>query len=337
MVARWRGETTRTNSISVRWSLFTRCLPAAPRPAKPSLKSEDIAWVRFPSHAPISLHWRAEAALFLEGAVLFLPRMIPGHPGLRLFYQDMEKPEKRAAVFSRFFISPHFWRSDHVQDQTQQQSQGCNADRGHGPYGCLLGQQQRCRRNCAKQEHEQVSFRHWSAGRYSRRYRPGRNVGRECQGQSGELWCCRLRTLPHHGWNVAEGRWGDAAGQCGARSHRRDGPISGPDCSADRGHNDVGESLHARLPARLPDPRYLRRSGCEDHGRQCAVTSGLTEGGGIAATVPNGRHRYGERPIARRTRYELARKFGMHAGMDVGFSEITTAIYFQMGNAWFRP
>jgi hypothetical protein len=36
-------------------------------------------------------------------------------------------------------------------------------------------------------------------------------------------------------------------------------------------------------------------------------------------------------------RYELARKFGLHAGMDVGFSSGTTAIYFQIGNAWFRP
>jgi hypothetical protein len=36
-------------------------------------------------------------------------------------------------------------------------------------------------------------------------------------------------------------------------------------------------------------------------------------------------------------RYELARKFGMHAGLDVGFSEGTTAIYLQVGNAWFRP
>jgi hypothetical protein len=36
-------------------------------------------------------------------------------------------------------------------------------------------------------------------------------------------------------------------------------------------------------------------------------------------------------------RYELARKFGMHAGMDVGFSNDTTAIYLQVGNAWFRP
>jgi len=36
-------------------------------------------------------------------------------------------------------------------------------------------------------------------------------------------------------------------------------------------------------------------------------------------------------------RYALARKFGMHAGLDVGFSEGTTAIYIQVGNAWFRP
>jgi hypothetical protein len=36
-------------------------------------------------------------------------------------------------------------------------------------------------------------------------------------------------------------------------------------------------------------------------------------------------------------RYELARKFGLHAGMDVGFSADTTAVYFQIGNAWFRP
>lgn len=36
-------------------------------------------------------------------------------------------------------------------------------------------------------------------------------------------------------------------------------------------------------------------------------------------------------------RYELARKFGLHAGLDVGFSSETTAIYLQVGNAWFRP
>lgn len=36
-------------------------------------------------------------------------------------------------------------------------------------------------------------------------------------------------------------------------------------------------------------------------------------------------------------RYQLARMFGTHAGMDVGFSEGTTAVYIQIGNAWFRP
>ncbi len=36
-------------------------------------------------------------------------------------------------------------------------------------------------------------------------------------------------------------------------------------------------------------------------------------------------------------RYELARLFKMHAGMDVGFSNGEAAVYFQIGNAWFRP
>jgi hypothetical protein len=36
-------------------------------------------------------------------------------------------------------------------------------------------------------------------------------------------------------------------------------------------------------------------------------------------------------------RYELARKFGLHAGMDVARSPGTTAVYIQVGNAWFRP
>jgi hypothetical protein len=36
-------------------------------------------------------------------------------------------------------------------------------------------------------------------------------------------------------------------------------------------------------------------------------------------------------------RYELARKFGLHAGLDVAKSPGTTAVYFQVGNAWFRP
>lgn len=36
-------------------------------------------------------------------------------------------------------------------------------------------------------------------------------------------------------------------------------------------------------------------------------------------------------------RYELARKFGLHAGVDVAYSRTGTAVYFQVGNAWFRP
>jgi hypothetical protein len=36
-------------------------------------------------------------------------------------------------------------------------------------------------------------------------------------------------------------------------------------------------------------------------------------------------------------RYELARKFGLHAGIDVAQSPGTTAVYFQVGSAWFRP
>jgi hypothetical protein len=36
-------------------------------------------------------------------------------------------------------------------------------------------------------------------------------------------------------------------------------------------------------------------------------------------------------------RYELARKFGLHAGIDVARGPEETAIYLQVGNAWLRP
>jgi len=36
-------------------------------------------------------------------------------------------------------------------------------------------------------------------------------------------------------------------------------------------------------------------------------------------------------------RYELASKFGMHVGIDFAHSPGTTAVYFVVGNAWFRP
>jgi hypothetical protein len=36
-------------------------------------------------------------------------------------------------------------------------------------------------------------------------------------------------------------------------------------------------------------------------------------------------------------RYELARKFGLHAGIDVARGPEDTAVYLQIGSAWFRP
>jgi outer membrane protein assembly factor BamA len=36
-------------------------------------------------------------------------------------------------------------------------------------------------------------------------------------------------------------------------------------------------------------------------------------------------------------RYELARKYGIHMGLDVAFSQHDTAIYIQVGSAWARP
>ena len=36
-------------------------------------------------------------------------------------------------------------------------------------------------------------------------------------------------------------------------------------------------------------------------------------------------------------RYEIARRFGLHVGMDIAHSSGTTAVYLQFGSAWFRP
>jgi hypothetical protein len=36
-------------------------------------------------------------------------------------------------------------------------------------------------------------------------------------------------------------------------------------------------------------------------------------------------------------RYEIARRYGIHVGVDVGFSRDATAFYVQVGNAWLRP
>jgi hypothetical protein len=36
-------------------------------------------------------------------------------------------------------------------------------------------------------------------------------------------------------------------------------------------------------------------------------------------------------------RYELARRFGMHVGLDLAHSPGTTAVLLQIGSAWPRP
>ena len=36
-------------------------------------------------------------------------------------------------------------------------------------------------------------------------------------------------------------------------------------------------------------------------------------------------------------RYELARKYGIHAGLDLAFSPGNQAVYIQVGSAWARP
>jgi hypothetical protein len=36
-------------------------------------------------------------------------------------------------------------------------------------------------------------------------------------------------------------------------------------------------------------------------------------------------------------RYELARKYGLHVGLDVAYGPDGTAVYFQWGSAWIRP
>ena len=36
-------------------------------------------------------------------------------------------------------------------------------------------------------------------------------------------------------------------------------------------------------------------------------------------------------------RYEIARDYGLHLGLDVAFGPDGTAIYVQIGSAWSRP
>ena len=71
------------------------------------------------------------------------------------------------------------------------------------------------------------------------------------------------------------------------------------------------------------------------HGRWSAVAFGgagtaRTHNGDFSATQSIGAGGVG-------FRYELARQFGLHAGLDVARSRDTTAVYIVIGNAWFRP
>jgi hypothetical protein len=71
------------------------------------------------------------------------------------------------------------------------------------------------------------------------------------------------------------------------------------------------------------------------HGRWSAVAFGgagtaRTNNGDFSATQSVGAGGVG-------FRYELARQFGLHAGLDVARSRDTTAVYIVIGNAWFRP
>ena len=36
-------------------------------------------------------------------------------------------------------------------------------------------------------------------------------------------------------------------------------------------------------------------------------------------------------------RYEIARKYGIHMGLDVAFGPDNAAVYVQLGSAWARP
>ena len=71
------------------------------------------------------------------------------------------------------------------------------------------------------------------------------------------------------------------------------------------------------------------------HGRWSVVAFGgggaaRTRGGPFSSTRTVGSGGAG-------LRYELARKFGLHTGIDVARSPVATAVYFVVGNAWFRP
>ena len=73
---------------------------------------------------------------------------------------------------------------------------------------------------------------------------------------------------------------------------------------------------------------------------QCWRRFSLVAFGGLGAAWNDFDHLDGQRTIETAGggfRYELARRYGLHAGLDLAFGPDETAIYVQVGNAWIRP
>ena len=73
---------------------------------------------------------------------------------------------------------------------------------------------------------------------------------------------------------------------------------------------------------------------------QCWRRFSLVGFGGLGAAWNDFEHLNGQRTIETGGggfRYELARRYGLHAGLDLAFGPDETAIYVQVGNAWIRP
>jgi hypothetical protein len=93
----------------------------------------------------------------------------------------------------------------------------------------------------------------------------------------------------------------------------------------------------------VPIMRYQGKqvaSGEAEMRWQCWNRFSLVGFGGIGATWSDLEHLDGTRTVGAGGvgfRYELARRYGIHAGMDVAFGPDVTAIYFQTGSAWARP
>jgi surface antigen Omp85-like protein len=92
-----------------------------------------------------------------------------------------------------------------------------------------------------------------------------------------------------------------------------------------------------------PILRY--QGGAVAHGEvelrwQCWRRFSLVGFGGRGAAWNDFEHLDGKRTITTGGggfRYELARRYGIHAGLDVAFGPDETAIYVQVGSAWARP